>query len=173
MLGAPRPTMNASVPLADVPTPPPGAFHPGWVCAVKRSLIVGYRYARPSTANERQAAADAGYTPMDQYSLCQDAFDELSASEQLVYERIPPPIDPAKLAATAFASALLLGGLGGLVSSGRFLDGGDGSPLFRALAGSGLGGGADPYDLLREDYTVPQLSWGEQVVAMLFGLPVV
>lgn len=172
LVGLMATTSNATVPLQDVPAPPPGAFHPGWVCAVKRGLIVGYRYARPSTAGERQEAADAGYTPMAMYSICQEAFDELGEEEQLAYERIAPPIDPAKLAAGAFATALLLGAAGGLASTGRFLDGGDGSLLWRALAEGGVGGGADPYDLLREDYTAPTLSWGEQAVAAIFGLNV-
>ena len=36
-------------------SPPPGGFHPGIVCAMKQTLIVGYRYDRPATAADRQA----------------------------------------------------------------------------------------------------------------------
>ena len=39
--------------------PPPGAFHPGVVCAETEALIVGWRYARPASGEERRAAREA------------------------------------------------------------------------------------------------------------------
>ena len=82
-----------------------------------------------------------------------------------------PPADPAKLALVIFASALLLGIAGGLASTGRFLDGGDGSWLFRQLAngGSVAPPGIDPYDPLGEYAEMPPLSLAEQLVAYVFN----
>ena len=159
-----------------VPTaPPPGAFHPGIVCAVQRTLIVGYRYARPATPAEQQAARAAGYTPTRDYSLCQDAFDALPAEAQAAFQRVPPPVDPARLALGAFAAALLLGAVGGLASTGRFLDGGDGSPLFRWIV-AGRVGSAPEETLWYDDYVpmprpMPVASPAEQLVDLIFGLP--
>ena len=130
-------------PPPEAKPPPPGAFHPGIVCAVTQRLIVGYRYTRPATAADQQAAANAGYSPMDQYSLCQTAFDALPPAEQTTFKRIDPPADPAKLAALAFASALLLGALAGVLSTGRLLD--------------GTANGAPPLDELADYAEVPHL----------------
>ena len=152
----------------NVPTPPPGAFHPGVVCAVKRSIIVGYRYARPASDADRRAAVSAGYDTLDQYSICQEAFDDLPLDEQRGFERIAPPVDPAKLAIAAFAAALLLGYVGGVASSGRFLDGGDGSAIFRGIAANG---GVEQELLFYEDYMErPTPSPAEQLIGLVFGM---
>lgn len=142
---------------APVSEPPPGAFHPGIVCAVNRQLIVGYCYARPSTPADRQAALDAGYTPIDSYSICQQAYDALPAEEQLTFDRIAPPLEPVKLSLLAFAAALLLGAIGGVLSTGQFLD--------------GTPNGSPPLDPLVEYSETPQLSPAEALVALVFRPP--
>ena len=148
---------DGASPSSSLPAPPPGAFHPGMVCAVSKKLIVGYRYARPATAADRRAATDAGYSPMDTYSICQGVYDELDPSEQSSFEAIAPPIDPAKLAALAFGSAIALGLAGGVLSSGRLLDG----------SANGLGG----LDALPEYAEVQPLSPAEWLVALIFRPP--
>ena len=127
------------------------------VCAATQKLIVGYRYARPATLEDRQAAIEAGYNPMDTYSICQAAFDQLAPDEQAGFERIEPPVDPAKLGALAFASALALGVVGGVLSSGRLLD--------------GSANGAPPLDALADYAEVPRLSPAEGLVALIFRPP--
>lgn len=94
---------------------------------------------------------------MDTYNLCQEAWDALPVSEQSSFERIAPPIDPARLALLAFASSLLLGSVGGVLSSGRFLDGSaNGSPALEALP----------------DYAeVQSLSPAEALVTLVFRPP--
>ena len=140
-----------------LPRPPPGAFHPGMVCAAKQRLIVGYRYARPATPAEQQAATAAGYEPLPQYSLCQEAFDELSPQEQQTFERIAPPVDPARLALAAFVAALALGSVGGVLSTGRLLD--------------GSWNGAPPLEQPQDYAELPPLSPAEALVALIFRPP--
>ena len=142
---------------ATAPPCPPGAFHPGIVCAVSKQLIVGYRYARPATAADRQAARDAGFDPTDAYSICQQAFDSLPPTEQRTFERIEPPVDPAKLALVAFASALALGLAGGVLSTAKLLD--------------GRPNGAPPLDALPDYAEVGGYSPAEQLVALIFRPP--
>ena len=137
--------------------PPPGAFHPGMVCAAKQTLIVGYRYARPATEEDRQAATAAGYNPMETYSLCQEAFDELSPEEQCTFECIDPPIDPARLAIAAFGAALLLGSAAGILSTGRFLDGST--------------NGAAVLEVPSEFAEAPTQSPAEALLGLVFGAP--
>ena len=137
--------------------PPPGAFHPGIVCAVEKTLIVGYRYARPATPSDRQAAIDAGYEPLDEYSICQAVYDALPPEDQQTFERVAPPVDPARLALIAFALALLLGGAGGILSTGRFLD--------------GSWNGAPPLEPLDDYAELPRLSPAESLVALVFRPP--
>ena len=154
----PRASVDPQAPQPPAPQPPPpGAFHPGMVCAATQKLIVGYRYARPATAADRQAAIDAGYNPMETYSICQAVYDQLAPEEQAGFERIDPPVDPAKLAALAFASALVLGAVGGVLSSGRLLD--------------GSANGAPPLDELADYAEVPRLSPAEGLVALIFRPP--
>ena len=154
----PRASVDPQAPQPPAPQPPPpGAFHPGMVCAATQKLIVGYRYARPATAADRQAAIDAGYNLMETYSICQAVYDQLTPEEQAGFERIDPPVDPAKLAALAFASALVLGAVGGVLSSGRLLD--------------GSANGAPPLDELADYAEVPRLSPAEGLVALIFRPP--
>ena len=141
-----------------MPKPAPGAFHPGWVCAIKGGLIVGYRYARPSTPADRQRALDLGLTPMSQYSISQAAFDELSSEEQRSFERIAPPLDPAKLAIAAFVASLLLGSVGGILSTGRFLDGAINAPT-------------QQLEPLADFSELPPLSPAEALVGLIFRPP--
>lgn len=156
------PRMQAPEDLAPVLEPPPGAFHPGIVCAVNRQLIVGYRYSRPSTPADRQAALDAGYTPIGEYSICQEAYAALPAEEQQTFERVAPPLEPVKLSLLAFAAALLLGAVGGVLSTGQFLDGSpNGLPPLDPLSDSEM--------LL--DSGMPQLSPAEWLVALVFRPP--
>ena len=80
-----------------------------------------------------------------------------AAQEQRGFERISPPIDPAKLAIAAFAAALLLGGVGGLLSTARLLN--------------GAPNGAPPVDALPDYAELPPLSPAEGLVALIFRPP--
>ena len=154
----PPPQQEQEQQQSTVPKPAPGAFHPGWVCAIKGGLIVGYRYARPSTPADRQRALDLGLTPMSQYSISQAAFDELSSEEQRSFERIAPPLDPAKLAIAAFVASLLLGSVGGILSTGRFLDGAINAPT-------------QQLEPLADFSELPPLSPAEALVGLIFRPP--
>lgn len=94
---------------------------------------------------------------MDSYSVCQEAFDGLPPAERATFERVYPPVDPARLALVAFASALVLGAVGGFASSGRRLD--------------GTPNGAPALDALPEYAEVPPLSPAEALVALVFRPP--
>ena len=137
--------------------PPPGAFHPGIVCAVKQQLIVGFRYDRPATAEDQQAARTAGYQPIATYSLCQEAFDELPPEDQATFQRVAPAVDPARLAVAAFVASLVLGSVGGVLSTGRLLD--------------GSWNGAPPLEEPSDYAELPQLSPAEKLVALIFKPP--
>merc|ERR1740139_1260993 len=142
---------------AATPPAPPGAFHPGIVCAVEKQIIVGYRYDRPATAADRAAALAAGYVPTDAFSVCQEVYDEMPAAEQTTFEPIAPLVDPAKLAVAAFVSALVLGLGGGVLSTARFLDG---SP-----------NGMPPLDDLQEYAELQSYSPAEALVGLIFRPP--
>ena len=91
---------------------------------------------------------------MSTYSICQEAYDALPEEEQKSFERIAPPLDPARLALVAFGATLLLGSAGGILSTGRLLD--------------GATNGAPPLDQLTDFAEVPQLSPAEKLVALIF-----
>jgi hypothetical protein len=127
------------------------------VCAATERLIVGYRYARPATAADQQAARAAGYDAMETRNLCQAAWDALPADERATYERIAPPVDPLKLALAAFVASLALGLAGGVLSTARFLD--------------GSSNGAPPLEALPDYAELPPLSPAEALVALVFRPP--
>jgi hypothetical protein len=129
--------------------PPPGAFHPGIVCAVKQQLIVGYRYERPATAADQQAAAAAGYQPIPTIRVATRGAGHLQARRA--------DGRPVRLALAAFAASLILGSVGGVLSTGRLLD--------------GRWNGAPPLEQLSDYAELPQLSPAEKLVALIFKPP--
>ena len=107
---------------------------------------------RPASIARRMLAQPNGTPPPDSQKL-----DELPPEDQATFQRVAPTVDPARLAVAAFVASLVLGSVGGVLSTGRLLD--------------GSWNGAPPLEELSDYAELPQLSPAEKLVALIFKPP--